>query len=69
MKFIQIHQDYSARTFAGDIAILELNQTVIFSGTVVPICLPRGYNHDTSVTVTGNLGEVAFTFYTLVTSC
>lgn len=62
MKKIHVNEDYDPKTLTGDIAIIQLNSAVKLRGKVIPICLPRSYNHDSLVTVTGMVGEVILYF-------
>ena len=37
---VNVHPDYNFRNFDNDIAILTLNESVAFSESIAPICLP-----------------------------
>lgn len=66
MKEIHVHEDYNPKDLTGDIAIVQLNQTLLLTENILPICLPRSYNHDSLITVSGNIGEVRTTFWKCV---
>lgn len=41
-----VHEGYNPATYQNDIALLELNQDVIYRPHILPICLPpKGYYH------------------------
>ncbi|XP_022921220.1 serine protease filzig [Onthophagus taurus] len=41
IKRVIVHRQYDPNTFANDLALLELDQPVIFDKHIIPICLPR----------------------------
>jgi hypothetical protein len=56
---IQMHPDFSSKTYENDIAIVKLHRRAVFSSYIWPVCLPPpGQNFEnTTAVVTGEISE------------
>ncbi|XP_030753933.1 trypsin-1-like [Sitophilus oryzae] len=59
VKSIIVHPGYSCKKVKDDIAILELNEQVIWSQSIIPACLPAGSEQKAYSTFDNNLATVA----------